>query len=63
MKGTTLLRKLRNADRVKVEHMVDYLEFTESLPAQSILEWTEAVERWEADNSSINPFVPTCKSK
>ena len=63
VKGTTLLRKLKNADKVKMEHMLDYLEFTDSLPAQSILEWTNVVEQWEADSSKTNPFVSTTKSK
>ena len=63
MKGTTLLRKLKDADKVKDEHVMDYLEFTDSLPAESVLEWTDAVELWEADPSNTNPFVPTTKSK
>ena len=63
MKGTTLLRKLKSADKVKDEHVMDYLEFTDSLPAESILEWTDAIELWEADPSNTNPFVPTTKSK
>ena len=63
MKGTTLLRKLKSADKVKDEHVMDYLEFTDSLPAESILEWTDAIELWEADPSNTNPFVLTTKSK
>ena len=61
--GASLLRKLKNALLWRADSLVDFYEFTESLPAVSMLEWTEAVERWEKDNSDVNPFVPTAKSK
>lgn len=42
---------------------MDFYEFTESLPAASVLLWTDAVEKWEKDNTEVNPFVPTTKSE
>ena len=63
MKGTTPLCKLKSADKVKDKHVMDYLEFTNSLPAESISEWTNMIKLWEADPSNTNPFVSTTKSK
>jgi hypothetical protein len=40
----TLLRRLKNAVPEHGEHVSDFLEFTNSLPAENILEWTEMVE-------------------
>jgi hypothetical protein len=45
------------------DHVLEYEEYSDSLPAASILMWTDAVEAWEEDNSQVNPFVPTTKSK
>ena len=42
---------------------MEYLEFTDLLHAESILEWTDTIKLWEADTSNTNPFVPTTKSK
>jgi hypothetical protein len=39
------------------------LEFSKSLPADSVLKWSEMVERWEKDEDEINPFVATVKSE
>ena len=43
--------------------VTDLYEFTESLPAASVIKWTTAVEKWEKDDSEVNPFVLTMKSK
>lgn len=61
--GASLLRKLKNAVPWRADTLVDFYEFTESLPAASVLQWTEAVEKWENDNTEVNPFVPTAKSE
>lgn len=58
-----MLRKLRNAVPWRKETLMDFYEFTESLPAASVLLWTDAVEKWEKDNTEVNPFVPTTKSE
>lgn len=42
---------------------MDFLNYSESLPASSVLQWTDLVEHWEADPMQINPFVPTIKSE
>jgi hypothetical protein len=39
------------------------MEFTKSLPADTVLEWSEMVEKWELNNEEVNLFVPTMKSK
>lgn len=36
---------------------------TASLPPASVAAWTAAVELWESDNTQVNPFVVTLKSK
>lgn len=56
------MKKLRNAIPCRAEHVNDYIEFSDSIPAASILEWSSLVECWEKDNSQVNPFVPTVKS-
>ena len=45
--GASSLRKLKNAVPWRADTLVDFYEFTESLPAASVLQWTEAVEKWE----------------
>jgi hypothetical protein len=61
--GASLLRKLKVAVPERNNHVVDYELFSESLPASSVLEWTDAVEAWEKDNSETNPYVATVKSE
>lgn len=39
-----------------------YHEFSDSLPVESVAKWRAAVEAWEQDNNSPNPFVLTLKS-
>ena len=56
--GASLLQKLKNAVPWCADTLVDFYEFTESLPAASVLQWTKAVEKWENDNTEVNPFVP-----
>lgn len=36
---------------------------TTTLPPASVVTWTTAIELWESDNSQVNPFVVTQKSK
>ncbi|KIM79183.1 hypothetical protein PILCRDRAFT_10597 [Piloderma croceum F 1598] len=54
--GAGLLCKLKNAMPEHAEHVWDFMEFSETLPATEVSEWTEMVERWEEDNTEINPF-------
>ena len=60
--GTRLLRQLQNAVRGRKDHIPDFFEFSDSLPAQNVLDWSEMVERWENDNQEMNPFVITAPS-
>lgn len=44
------------------DHNLEFIQLTDSLPAESVALWKEAVELWEADNSNENPFVVKVKS-
>lgn len=57
------MRKLRNAIPCRAEHVNDFFEFSDSIPASSIIEWTTMVEKWESNNEETNLFVPTVKSE
>jgi hypothetical protein len=59
----SLLHKLKNAVPERSEHVWDFLEFSKSLPADSVVQWAEMVERWEKDKDEVNPLVPTVKSE
>lgn len=61
--GYLLLRKLKAAVVSRDDHVEDFYTFTDSIPAKSVIGWTSSVESWEKDNSKVNPFVPTMKSK
>lgn len=61
--GATLLRRLKNAVPERGEQVFNFLKFTESLLADTVLEWTEMVEKWERDNKEVNPFVIIMPSK
>ena len=61
--GASLLWKLKNAVPWHALTVTDLYEFTESLPAASVIKWMTAIEKWEKDDSEVNPFVPTMKSK
>lgn len=61
--GKLILRRVQVAVPGRDDHVADFYAFTESLPAASILEWTEWVEGWEKDPDRPNPFVTTTKSK
>jgi hypothetical protein len=63
LSGASLLRKIQVAVPERTNHVVDYELFSESLPAASVLEWTDIVEAWEKDNSKTNPYVATVKSQ
>jgi hypothetical protein len=54
---------MKNATPGRAEHVWDFIQFTESLPAALVLQWSEMVERWEQDNSEVNPFARTVKSE
>jgi len=43
--GTRLLRQLQNAVPGRNEHVFEFFGFSDSLPAQTVLEWTEMVEQ------------------
>jgi hypothetical protein len=58
-----LLNKLKDAVPERAAHVSEFTELTDSLPAVSVLEWTEMVERWENDNTATNPFVVIAKCK
>jgi hypothetical protein len=60
--GTRLLRQLQNAVRGRKDHVPDFYEFSDSLPAQTVLDWSDMVERWENNNQETNPFVITAPS-
>lgn len=61
--GSLLIRRIRVAVAGRDDHVVDFYQFTDSLPATSVLGWTDEVEQWEKDNTRTNPFVPMTKSK
>jgi hypothetical protein len=61
--GTSLLRRLQNAVPGRTTHVSEFLEFSNSLPADSVLEWTGMVEKWEKNIKEVNPFVITAPSK
>jgi hypothetical protein len=61
--GSGLLRKIKNAVPERSEQVWSFLEFSKSLPADSVLKWSEMVERWEKDEDEINPFVATVTSE
>jgi len=43
--------------------VINFYEFTESLPVEHVIKWTLAVEKWEDDPTQENLFVLTTKSK
>ncbi|KZP09993.1 hypothetical protein FIBSPDRAFT_913941 [Athelia psychrophila] len=48
--------------RPRDDHLEDFYDFTATIPAASVLQWTSAVEEWEKDNERVNPFVSLTKS-
>lgn len=57
------MRKLTAAVEGHDDHLEDFYDFTATIPAASVLQWTSAVEEWEKDNERVNPFVSLTKSK
>jgi len=47
----------------RADHVFDFQEFTKSLPADNVLEWTKMVEKWDENNKETNPFVIVTPSK
>jgi hypothetical protein len=54
---------MKNAVPGRSEHVWNFMEFSNSLPADSVLKWSETVERWEKDKREVNPFVATVASE
>lgn len=54
---------MKNAVPGCAEHVWNFVEFSKSLPADSVLKWSEMVERWEEDENEVNPIVATVASK
>lgn len=61
--GPTLLHKIKDAVPKCNDQIWAFDEVTASIPPESVAEWTTMVECWEADNTQVNPFVITMKSK
>ncbi|KAG6809667.1 hypothetical protein H0H92_015232, partial [Tricholoma furcatifolium] len=62
--GPTLFRKARAAASEMTDHTIVHLEFSATLPKESVRKWTEEVETWEKDPTKPNPYdnqvdVPT----
>jgi hypothetical protein len=45
------------------EHVWSFLEFSKSIPAQSVLKWSEMAEQWEKNNKEVNLLVVTTESE
>lgn len=58
-----MLRKLKDAVPERADQVWSFDEMTASLPPASVAAWTSAIELWESDNTQVNPFVVTTKSK
>jgi len=50
---------MKNAVPGRAEHVWNFLEFSNSLPADLVLMWSEMVEKWEKNNDEVNPFDVT----
>jgi hypothetical protein len=61
--GMTLFRKMRDAVPERNKQVAHYELFQLSFLSEQIAEWTAAVESWEKDQSSVNPFVSTVISE
>ncbi|KAG6828010.1 hypothetical protein H0H92_009670 [Tricholoma furcatifolium] len=54
--GPTLFRKARAAASEMADHTIVHMEFSATLPEESVLKWTEEVEAWEKDPTKPNPY-------
>jgi hypothetical protein len=54
---------MKNAVPGRAEHVWNFIEFSKSLPADSVLMWSEMVTRWDKDNHEVNPFDVTIASE
>jgi hypothetical protein len=54
---------MKNAVPGCSEHVWNFIEFSNSLPADSVLKWLESVARWEKDKREVNPFAATVASE
>jgi hypothetical protein len=50
------LRKIKDAVPSASDQACDLEQLTDSLPPEAVAEWKAMVERWEEDNSNVNPF-------
>lgn len=57
----SLLTRVKNAINEHSIHVAAFKEFSAALPAASVAQWTQAVEAWENDRSSLNPYEVTRK--
>jgi hypothetical protein len=58
-----LLRKIKDAVPTAGDQAYDFEKLTDSLPPESVAEWKEMVEKWEADKSNENPFEVKVKGE
>ncbi|KZS99540.1 uncharacterized protein LAESUDRAFT_765423 [Laetiporus sulphureus 93-53] len=58
----SLLTKVKNAINECSVYVAAFEEFSLALPETSVAQWTQAVEAWEKDRSSLNPYEITRKA-
>jgi hypothetical protein len=54
--GVSFLRKMKMAVEEKADHVEAHELLTPTVPPEAIVEWTKAVEDWEADAKAKNPY-------
>jgi hypothetical protein len=42
---------------MRKKQVARFLDYSASLPARSVNQWTKEVQRWEKDDTKPNPFV------
>jgi hypothetical protein len=60
--GPFLLNKLKDVVTGKGDHAWDLVQLELVVTPGDIVKWTKAVELWERENSTTNPFVVSCPS-
>ena len=61
--GPSLLWKLKDTVSEQGDQVWAFNQIMATLPLASVTNWTAAIELWESDNTQVNPFVATMKSK
>ena len=58
-----LARRAEEAVKQREIHVASFLDFADALEEGDVVEWTRAVQAWEADRSKPNPYEPArgCK--